>query len=236
MIYFNKMIKAKNIDEAWTQWINMIVNNENENLEEMYSRDGNVIGEIINAITVIEDPTRCIMKNDIRKMPIRYAIGEMLWYLSANNNLSEIQKYTSAWDRMSDDNITVNSNYGWCIKYKYNFDQWEFVKSELQKNPNSRRAVIHIKEANNKESKDVNCTCYIQFLIRNNKLIMHTHMRSNDLWMGFPYDIFQFTCMQILMSMQLGLELGEYVHITDSLHLYKRDYDNIKNKMLIDKE
>ena len=123
MIYFNKMIKAKNIDEAWTQWINMIANNENENLEEMYSRDGNVVGEIINAITVIEDPTRCIMKNDIRKMPIRYAIGEMLWYLSANNNLSEIQKYTSAWDRRSDDNKTVNSNYGWCIKYKYNIDQ-----------------------------------------------------------------------------------------------------------------
>ena len=48
-------------------------------------------------------------------------------------------------------------------------------------------------------------------------------MRSNDLWTGFPYDVFQFTAMQILMSMELGLELGSYTHIAGSLHLYERN-------------
>ena len=50
-------------------------------------------------------------------------------------------------------------------------------------------------------------------------------MRSNDLWLGFPYDVFQFTCMQVLMSMELGIELGSYTHIAGSLHMYKRDFD-----------
>ena len=76
------------------------------------SRDGDVVGEVINAVTVIEDPTQNIMKNKIRNMPMKYAVGELLWYMSGNNNLSEIQKYTKAWDRMSDDGETVNSNYG----------------------------------------------------------------------------------------------------------------------------
>ena len=35
--------------------------------------------------------------------------------------------------------------------------------------------------------------------------------------------MFQFTCMQILMAMQLGLEIGTYTHIAGSLHLYERD-------------
>ena len=216
---FNRTIIVDDIDEAFTEWY--------ESLSEMNlsdgSRDGDIVGECINAITVIKDPTRNIMKNKIRKLPMRYAIGEMLWYMSGNNSLKEIQKYSKGWDRMSDDGVTVNSNYGYCIKYKFGFDQWEFVKNELKKNPNSRRAVIHIKEASDKDSKDINCTVCLQFFIRNNKLYMTTYMRSNDLWMGFPYDVFQFTNMQVLMSMELGVELGTYTHIAGSLHLYKRN-------------
>ena len=40
---------------------------------------------------------------------------------------------------------------------------------------------------------------------------------------GFPYDVFQFTCMQILMSMELEVEIGTYTHIAGSLHLYERN-------------
>ena len=216
---FNRTVIADNVDEAFIEWY--------ESLSEMNlsdnSRDGEIVGEVINAITIIRDPTRNIMKSEIRKLPMRYAIGEMLWYLSGNNNLREIQKYSCGWDRMSDDGVTVNSNYGYCIKRKFGFDQWEFVKNELEKNPNSRRAVIHIKDASYKDSKDINCTVCLQFFIRNNKLYMTTYMRSNDLWMGFPYDVFQFTNMQVLMSMELGVELGTYTHIAGSLHLYKRN-------------
>jgi thymidylate synthase len=215
----NESYQCDNVDQAFSHWYD-ILSNLNESLE---SRDGEVAGEVINAVTVINDPTRCIMTNGVRKMPMRYAVGEMLWYLSGNNNLCEIQKYTKAWDRMSDDGKTVNSNYGYCIKYKYGFDQWEYVKKLLSEDSNTRQAVLHIKTAELNKSKDVNCTVCCQFFIRDKKLYMTTYMRSNDLWMGFPYDVFQFTAMQILMSMQLGIELGTYTHIAGSLHLYKRN-------------
>ena len=57
---------------------------------------------------------------------------------------------------------------------------------------------------------------------------MTTYMRSNDLWMGFPNDVFQFTCMQIYLAMRLGLDLGTYTHIAGSLHLYERDFEKAK--------
>ena len=213
------MMQTDNIDEAWLYWYKLLLGEK----VNMPSRDGDVVGEVINAITVITDPTKNIMKNNVRNLSMKYAIGEMLWYLSGNKNLSEIRKYTKAWDRMSDDGETVNSNYGWCIKYKYGFDQWEYVKDLLIKSPETRQAVIHIKTADDKESKDVNCTVCLQFFIREGKLHATAYMRSNDIWMGFPYDVFQFTCMQILMSMELGVELGTYTHVAGSLHLYQRD-------------
>lgn len=227
-LLFNETYIANSIDTAFMHWYRLL-SKDCGGIKQV-SRDGEVVGEIINATTILSDPTNNIMKNSLRNLPMKYAIGELLWYMSHNNKLREIQKYTKGWDRMSDDGVTVNSNYGWCIRDKYGFDQWEWCKQELNNNPNSRRAVIHIKEPSDKDSKDVNCTVCLQFFIRDEKLYCTTYMRSNDIWLGYPYDVFQFTCMQILMSMELGIELGTYTHIAGSLHLYGRNYVNIDNE------
>lgn len=216
---FNRTIVAENATEAFNAWYN-ILSNQGMSSE---SRDGEVVGEVINAVTIIKNPTQNIVQGSPRNMSMRYAVGELLWYLSANPRLDEIRKYTKAWDRMSDDGETVNSNYGYCIKKKFGFDQYKYVKDMLTKHPESRQAVIHIKEASNFASKDVNCTVCLQFFVRDNKLYMTTYMRSNDVWLGFPFDIFQFMSLQVLLSMELGIELGTYTHIAGSLHLYKRN-------------
>lgn len=227
MVEFNVNVIADNATAAWEQWWKILTDTPEGHQGQQESRDGAVHNEVINAVTVIKDPTRSFVTSKTRNLPIRYAVGEMLWYMSGNENLSEIQKYTKNWDRMSDNGVTVNSNYGWCVKYKYGFDQWEFVRNLLSTDPNTRQAVIHIKEADQTPSKDVNCTVCLQFFIRDGKLYLTTYMRSNDLWMGFPYDVFQFMNMQVLMSMELGIPLGSYTHIAGSLHLYERDYKRV---------
>ena len=216
---YNVGVADKSIDLVWTRWYDKIskMNEPND------SRDGMVIGEVINAISVIEDPTKNVLLSPIRKLSMRYAVGEFLWYLSGSNKLKEISKYTKNWERFSDDGENLNSCYGWCIKHKFGFDQYEYVKELLKKDRNTRQAVIHIKEPSNKSSKDINCTVCLQFFIRENKLYLTTYMRSCDLWYGFPYDVFNFCNLQVLLSMELGVELGTYTHICGSLHLYERD-------------
>ena len=110
------------------------------------SRDGDVGAEEINVVIEVTDPTQSIVTSPLRKLPLRYMIGEFLWFLSRNRKLKEIQKFTKGWNRMSDDGVNLNSNYGFAIHDKYSFDQWDFVKDELKSHPDSRRAVIHIKE------------------------------------------------------------------------------------------
>lgn len=237
MISPNDYKVADTIDDAWLYWYRALT----QNVSSEQSRDGAVVGEILNAFTVINDPTRCILKNDIRRLPMRYMIGEMLWYLAGEPTLDGIQLFTKAWDRMSDDGLYVNSNYGFRIQNMVDeaadrhFDQLKMVEELLRKDPNSRQAVIHIKQARdiiNFPTKDVNCTVCLQFFIRDKRLYCTTYMRSNDLWMGFPNDVFQFTAIQIYLAMKLHVGLGTYTHIAGSLHLYERDYktslENIK--------
>ena len=229
MIYNNIAVMADNLDEAFIKWYELLTTD----MEDDQSRDGDVVGEVINAITIISDPTRCIMKNKIRNLSMRYCIGELLWYLSSNNKLSAIQHFSSAWDRMSDDGKTVNSNYGNLIQNYYGFDQLDMCEEILRNNPNSRQAVIHLKPSRNviaDPTKDLPCTISLQFFIRNNMLYMTTYMRSNDIWMGFPYDVFQFTCIQIYLAMRLDVNLGTYTHIAGSLHLYKRNYKEVNDE------
>lgn len=224
------VFNAKTVNEAWLAAFNAL----QEQAEKGYnagSRDGAVVGEICDAVFCVEDPTRNIVSNQIRKMPMRYAVGELAWYLSGSNRVQDISRFAKKWADISDDGETNNSAYGWRIFDKFGFNQWEYVKELLRKDPSSRQAVIHIKDASNKPTKDVPCTVYLQFFIRDGKLNMSTHMRSNDIWMGVPYDMFSFCFLQMLLAMELGVEVGQYTHYAGSLHIYSRDYEAAKKNI-----
>ena len=213
------MAQFKSVNEAWEYWYNQLAMQRGD----AASRDGAVTGEVINAVTVIDDPKDNLVTSPIRKLSHKYAIGELLWYLSGSNKLDAIANYSKAWNKLSDDGETVNSAYGYRIFEKFGFDQWEHVKGLLKVDHNSRQAVIHIKEPNPEKTKDLPCTVALQYFIRDGKLYATTYMRSNDIWLGFPYDVFTFTCLQIKMAFELGVGIGSYTHIAGSLHLYSRN-------------
>lgn len=219
------IVHAKDATEAWECWYRHLLWMSEEGFKQP-SRVGTVVGEVLNAYTVISDPTRGLVESGIRKLSTRYAIGELLWYLSGSNKLRDIKQYGKFWETISDDGETLNSAYGYRITSKFDFDQFNYVKALLTRDPLSRQAVVHIKDAVDTidyPTKDVPCTVALQYHIRNNKLHATTFMRSNDIWLGFPYDVFAFTSFQVLLAMQLGVEIGEYTHIAGSLHLYEKD-------------
>jgi len=214
---------GKTVNEVWEQAFSALDMQAAKGFTDS-SRDGAVVGEFLDAVMHVEDPTRNIVTSPVRKMPMRYAVGELAWYLSGSNRVADISRFADKWAAISDDGVTNNSAYGYRIRSFFDFDQWEHVRNMLFSDPNSRQAVIHIKDANNKPTKDVPCTVYLQFFIREGKLHLSVHMRSNDIWMGVPYDMFSFCFLQMKMAMELGVEIGSYTHYAGSLHMYQRDY------------
>jgi thymidylate synthase len=52
-------------------------------------------------------------------------------------------------------------------------------------------------------------------------------LRSNDLFLGVPHNFVQFTSLQEVLAAWLGIEVGQYRHIADCLHIYVRDQENV---------
>ena len=221
---------GKTVNEVWEKAFDALKEQAEGGFTDL-SRDGSVVGEYLDAVFCVEDPTRNIVTSKIRNMPMRYAVGELAWYLSGSNKVKDIAQYAKKWADISDDGETNNSAYGYRIFNKFGFDQWEYVKGLIRKDPNTRQAVIHIKDASNVPTKDTPCTVYLQFFLRDNKLHLSVHMRSNDIWMGVPYDMFSFCFLQVKMAMELGVEVGSYTHYAGSLHMYQRDYDTAKKNL-----
>jgi thymidylate synthase len=104
-----------------------------------------------------------------------------------------------------------------------------FIKEQVRKR-DTRKAVIAIyREADQRNSFDVPCTCTLQFFPRAGVLHAMAQMRSNDVYRGMAHDIFAFTMLQEFLARSAGLEIGSYIHQVGSLHLYEKDRDSAQS-------
>jgi len=117
------------------------------------------------------------------------------------------------------------------------YGRLEALVDLLKSDPDTRQAILTIfdsKQDLGAQVKDIPCTLSLQFLIRNGSLCMRTTMRSNDVWLGLPYDLVQFAAMQGAIAKALDLPMGWYSHSVGSLHLYHRDIEKAEQLRAID--
>jgi thymidylate synthase len=147
------------------------------------------------------------------------ALGELLWYLSGSNATDQIAHYISRYSEYDEDGI-VYGGYG--PRLRGGADQLATVIGLLRKRPSTRRAVIQIFDRADllQDHEDVPCTCTLQFLSRDARLDLIAYMRSNDVFIGLPHDVFCFSMIQELVARSVGVEVGQYIHFVGSLHLY----------------
>jgi len=180
-----------------------------------------------------------------RDFSISYLIAESLWYLSGDDSTEWISNYSSFWKSISDDGVTANSAYGARIFKSHPriageldaaWTQWRYVVNELISDPDSRRAVIHIRSPQDSilAKKDVPCTLSLQFFLRNDLVYMVVSMRSSDLILGLAYDVPAFTLFQELLASELSnklnrpIGLGTYTHVSNSLHIYEKHFKMVE--------
>lgn len=160
------------------------------------------------------------------------ALGELCWYLSGSNDTEHIAHYISAY-RTYDEAGKVHGGYGPRLFGADGSGQVDYVIKALKANRWTRKAVIQLFDSSDVAAthQDVPCTCTLQFLIRDGRLHLVTYMRSNDVWLGLPHDIFCFTMLQELVAVSTGYPLGEYQHFVGSLHLYEANVNEAKRFM-----
>ena len=225
----NSVVCAKersfeSVDEAVLMLTHLI-----ETEGKRVSPRGLLTREIRNVVFTIANPRKRLVWNPARRWSPFLAVGEFLWHLAGERDASHIAYYAPNWSQFSTGGIIRSSCYGYKM-FEPGADgisQWDHIRSLLESDSQTRRAVINLLDAESDlllDAVDIACASSMQFLLRDGRLDMTVYMRSNDAIWGLPYDCFTFTMLQEMLACQLGCELGEYVHFAASLHVYERHF------------
>ncbi|QXG75287.1 thymidylate synthase [Modestobacter sp. L9-4] len=177
----------------------------------------------------LTNPRARLSRSSVRGLAFS-PLGELAWYLSGSNDASFITHYISDYSKYAEADGRIHGGYGPRLFGSDRQAQIHNIVSGLRANRASRKAVAQVFESADLSQGylDVPCTCTIQFLVREERLQMIVFMRSNDLFMGFPHDVFAFTMIQEIVARSLGIEVGTYTHMVGSLHLYAKDLGRAK--------
>ena len=168
-----------------------------------------------------------------RKLSYPFMFGEATWMLQGKNDVKSVSKYVGGIKRFSDDGETFFGAYGPKI-----ITQWSYIIKTLTADQDSRQAIISIWRENPRSSKDIPCTLTLQFFLReaSDALWLHTiaSMRSNDAWLGVPYDTFNFSAISFFIACHLNklgikCKLGELIIQAGSRHIYESDFNKLDN-------
>lgn len=219
------MSRKLDADSSWLRTVQRVMS-EGEDA----SPRGKLTREVLGCQSVI-DMSQPVVTNVGRNTPGYFAfmLAEAVWILSGDNRVSSIQPYSKMIKRFSDDGRHFGGAYGPKI-----VDQLSYVTEALCKDPSSRQAYINIWRERPGDTKDVPCTLGAQFLIRDDRLHCFDTMRSSDIWLGWPFDVFNFSMLAhyiILLIRERGgpaLKPGKLWFTAGSQHAYATDWDKIE--------
>jgi thymidylate synthase len=240
--------------EAFSDAYHWILTQTYNNPEWECSPRGLKSKEILNAAFELQFPDWCLYgdRSKARSSAYNYINAELIWYYNQSRDAKWISVFADQWDKIKDTWGLVHSSYG-NIMFEDSIDQpgnystpnggsqFVWALQTLLSDPESRKAVIHINARNHQTQSNLDfpCTMYLAFHIRDNRLFLTSHMRSQDLVKGLPTDIpFFYTIYAHMLYYlrhigKMDLQMGTHTHIMNSAHIYDENRETVQQ--LLDK-
>lgn len=210
-----------------------------ENEGDIVAPRGKDIKELRPVIVEFTNPLNRVTFLEDRRINPFFQQAEALWIAAGRSDVEFLLKYNQNMGEFSDDGVFFNAPYGERLRFWNKndltgqiinpIDQLVDVYEKLLKDWDTRQAVAQIWnpmfDNSSYEGKDFPCNMTLCFKIRKNKLQLTVYNRSNDLHYGtFGANLCQFATIQEMVASWLGIEVGTYNQVTDSLHIYLKDY------------
>lgn len=217
---------AKDFSRIWLEAINDILTNG-----DLVAPRGKRTKEILQR-TIEVNMRKPVLRVPERSLSYKFMAAEAYWILSGDDRVETIAPYNSRIKEFSDDGERFFGAYGPKIKA-----QLPYVVEKLLADSDSRQAGLTIWRECPPQTKDVPCTVAIFFNIRGGKLNAHVFMRSSDVWLGVPYDVFNFSMLSHLVCGLLNerrlaadaVSPGRLFLTAASSHLYETNWDDARS-------
>lgn len=210
-------ITKNNARELWISAINKI----KAEGKDFVDNDNRTCRELFNLTLTLID----VDNSNIEK-PIKTMIDSKKWVYPAKEELSSIifKEYHAP--------IYEYTYGGRIFNFNSELDQINsFILPLLKKDPQTRRAILVFYdpvEDSKPDHKNTPGIIYVQFRIIDHKLHMTCHIRSNDLFFGWPANTYQLYCLMNFVSKKLEIPNGNITTFSNSAHIFTEDLPEIE--------
>ncbi|MDT8311688.1 MAG: thymidylate synthase [Methylophaga sp.] len=186
-----------------------------------------------------------------KKLHIRSILHELLWFLSGDTNIRYLKDNgVSIWDDWATPDGELGPVYGaqwrnWPGADGKTYDQVTALVESLKNNPDSRRHIINgwnvalLPDESQKPWENAAagkmalppCHLLYQFYVANNKLSASLYIRSNDLFLGNPYNTASLAFLTHMLAQQCNLDVGEIVLSIGDAHIYSNHFDQVETQL-----
>lgn len=221
------MITVSGLSPNAAYWTLLSLATQNA-LRQAPSRLGDFID--LGHVSVVLDQGERLCLLEGRGFNPAFALVETAWLVAGRNELAPLQSILASYAQYSDDGQTLNGAYGFRLRTYFGIDQINTAIESLRNDPFSRRVTLSLYSAEDlgSPSKDIPCNTQVMLRIEEGRLAMTVINRSNDLWLGVPYNWFAFRGLQQFIANELELPLGLQRHISTCMHLYKQDIEKAR--------
>lgn len=171
------------------------------------------------------------------------AIKELLWIWQKKSNVVQDLRDMGCniWNKWEISDGTIGKAYGYQLGKKCRtipshiieddkyligmdyakLDQVDYLLWSLKNNPTSRRNITTLWDKDDLDAMSLTpCAWKTNWIVKRNKLHLIVGIRSNDMALGNPFNVFQYYVLQRMIAQVTGYELGTLTFDIDDCHLY----------------
>jgi thymidylate synthase len=116
------------------------------------------------------------------------------------------------------------------------FDQLAYVENELRTNPFSRRIMMSYWNPTDFDKTSLlpchfTCQFYVTERYGERYLSCHFVMRSNDLFLGNPFNIFSYAVLTYILAMRCDMKPDRLVYSVGDAHIYKNHLEQVAEQL-----
>jgi len=164
-------------------------------------------------------------------------MGELIWFLSGSNDVTWLQKnYIRIWDEWQKEDGTIGpGTYGQMWRNFHGVDQIQALISGIRNNPRSRRLMVSAWDPSLNIEAGLP-PCHIGFQVFcspcGKYMDLSYWMRSNDLFLGAPFNIASYSALLCILCHLTGKEPRFVTHtVVGDAHIYLNHMDQVEEQL-----
>lgn len=162
-----------------------------------------------------------------KKINWRIPMDELLWFIRGEHNTQTLN--SRIWNAWSDPTGDLGPIYGvqWRGRGSCKTDQLAAVVEGLKKDPYSRRHVVSAWIPDDIDDMAIPpCHVLFQFnMTQKRQLCCSVYMRSGDMFLGVPFDIFEYGVLTHMVARLVNAEPWELSIYIANAHIYNNHID-----------